>query len=72
METITIYPKSKSQSTALKTIFDDMQIKFKSNSSTKKKNHKLANDLRDAMKEVQLHRQGKLKLKTAKELANEL
>lgn len=72
METITVYPKSKSQATALKTIFDGMQLKFKTNSSRNKKSSKLKNDLQESMNEVALHRQGKIKLKTAKELANEL
>ncbi len=33
---------------------------------------KLVEDLKEAMNEVKLHRQGKLKLKTAEELLNEL
>ena len=72
METITIYPKSKSQAMALKTIFGDMQLKFKTTALNNKKSSKLQNDLKEAMNEVNLHRQGKIKLKTAKELANEL
>jgi hypothetical protein len=33
---------------------------------------KLMKDLKDAMNEVKLHRQGKIKLKTAEQLLNEL
>jgi len=33
---------------------------------------KLWNDLKDASNEVKLHKQGKIKLKTAQELLNEL
>ncbi len=33
---------------------------------------KLMQDLKEAMEEVKLHRKGKLKLKTAEELLNEL
>lgn len=71
---IIIRPKSKSQADALKTIFKDMQLKFEENSiSQEKKNKlKLQRDLKQAMKEVQLHRQGKLKLKSAKDLLDEL
>lgn len=35
-------------------------------------NAKLWNDLKDAAEQVRLHKQGKLKLKTAQELLNEL
>lgn len=71
---IIIRPKNKSQADALKTIFKDMQLKFEENSiSQEKKNKlKLQRDLKQAMKEVQLHRQGKLKLKSAKDLLHEL
>ena len=33
---------------------------------------RLMKDLKDAMNEVKLHRQGKIKLKTAEQLLNEL
>ncbi len=36
------------------------------------KNEKIMQDLQEAMNEVKLHRQGKIKLKTAEQLLSEL
>lgn len=70
---ILVHPKNKLQADALKLIFTDMQLKFKEKKTASEKSKlKLQKDLKQAMKEVQLHQEGKLQLKTAKELLDEL
>lgn len=69
METIIINPTSKIKLQALKSFLEALEIQFE---VKKVQKNQIVSDLTEAFNDVKLYEQGKIKLKSAKELLNEL
>ncbi len=70
MKTLFIYPDSSEQLAALKAEMRALKIKFEVCEEDPAQS--IADDIRESMKEVKLHREGKIKLQDARDLLKEL
>lgn len=74
---LTIYPNNKEDASLYKQLAKRLKNRIKeetviSEKKTAKTKQDILNDISESMKEIKLHRQGKLHLKSAKELLDEL
>ncbi len=70
MKTLIVYPDTEDKLQALKTFMQNHKIHFKTGMDHTA--HSIADDIREAVEEVKLHREGKIKLQDARDLLHEL
>lgn len=68
---ITIYPNNEADANLYKQLAKRLKNRLVENAKSKNK-EQILDDLSEAAREVKLHMEGKIKLKTAKELLDEL
>lgn len=70
MEMLIAHPDSKDKLTALKAFMKALKIRFEVGEDTPVQS--VADDIREAVEEVKLHKSGKIKLQDARDLLHEL
>ncbi len=73
METLTIRTDNKEQLNVIKAFLESIKVKFELSADvTPAPLQSVADDIREALEEVKLHQEGKIKLKGIREVLDEL